>query len=475
MKKIFILALLIGIVFRFYLQFLCPAFNVDEISLGNNIKNLNFLELLYPLSYGQSCPPLYLWIQKMIILISPFDLWISFKILSFTSSCLILLYFFKFAQKYNFSKDFILIFLILIFNPYIVYNSLTLKQYSIDLLGVIILVYSYDNKFFKKNIYIFFLIWSLISNIGLFSCVGYLAFLFFKIDKVKTVKNLKKFIISNLKTFLSIVPYTIYFLWFMQQDGALELKSYMKHYWSGSFLTFDSSILKFLVTLMHGFWVFFFSMNEIVGLSIFLISVISFFFYLLKKKQEVLYYSNEIYLLLFIFLVHLVLNVFQLYPLSDRLYLYLSLLFFILFLSAIKKIFQNSYFKKYSFLIISFFSLSILFSYKDYILFKENDIVSLNNKLELVDANIPIYFTNKSIKCINDFNDFTEDKFKSRREIVEIKKKEKLFFYVTRVSNKFKPHTKSNEENEITLLQQKYDLNLYSEVKGYNIYKVKMK
>ena len=99
MKKTYLLLLICGIVLRFTTQFIYPIFNVDEISLGNNIKHSSFIELLYPLKYGQSSPPLFLWLQKTIISISPFSFWINIKILSFVSSILGISLFYVFIKK----------------------------------------------------------------------------------------------------------------------------------------------------------------------------------------------------------------------------------------------------------------------------------------------------------------------------------------------------------------------------------------
>ncbi len=62
MKKLLFVLLLVGVVLRVVFHFIQPAFNIDEIDLGNNIKELSFVELLYPLKSFQSAPPLYLWI-----------------------------------------------------------------------------------------------------------------------------------------------------------------------------------------------------------------------------------------------------------------------------------------------------------------------------------------------------------------------------------------------------------------------------
>lgn len=471
MKFHFILLLIIGIILRFFLQFIFPAFNVDEIALGNNIKNANFIELLYPLQHGQSSPPLYLWLQKAIISISPFKFWISVKLLSFTSSVVTIFYFFKFAKKNGFRKEIFVIFTILIFNPYIIYNSLTLKQYTIDLLGVMLLVYYYEYRWFKKNNYIFFIIWTLISNIGLFSCVGYLLFLFFRNNKPFGISSIISFFKSNFKTILSPVPYLIYFIWFMKQDGASELKDYMTHYWVGAFLPLNSSIFKFILQLTHGFWVFFFSMNEYLGLFLFLVSII-FLFHLLKMKLKLSYYFNEITLLSCIFFIHLILNIFQQYPLSDRLYLYLSLLFLFLLASSLKKIFEISLFKTNSIVFTYIISIALIFSYKDYIFFKENDVVSLNEKLCLIDDSQHIFYTENAFKTVNDFNNFTDNNFKLKRELKVFKKKLPPYYLITRIPNKMKPGHKSKEENEISSLTLNNDVNLFYALKGYNIYKV---
>ena len=300
MRNLFLGLAIIGICFRFYLQFFYPAFNVDEIALGNNIKNSSFLELLYPLKLNQSAPPLYLWMQKITISISFFDFWLSIKFLSFVASSLTVFFFFKFTQKHNFAKEFVLVFLILIFNPYIVYNSLTLKQYTFDALGVVLLLYYFNSTNFKKYDYLFFLVWSLISNVGLFGCAGYLLYLFFR---DYGFQNLVLFLKEKYKVFLSVLPYLLYFIWFMQQPRAAELKHYMTLYWRDSFMPFDLSIFNYLLMLFHGFWVFFFSMNEFIGIILFCVSIIG-FLYLFKMKDRNSFYFQEIMLLFSVFLIH---------------------------------------------------------------------------------------------------------------------------------------------------------------------------
>ena len=174
MKKVYLVLLLAGIVLRIFSHFIVPNFNVDEISLGNSIKYSNYIDLLYPLTSLQSAPPLYLLIQKFIISVLPFSFWMNIKILSFISSILGVLFFYFIIKKYQFKSIFLLLFIIILFNPFIVYNSLTVKQYTIDLTGIILLIYLFKSNWFLRYGWIYFIVWCLISNIGLFACAGYL-------------------------------------------------------------------------------------------------------------------------------------------------------------------------------------------------------------------------------------------------------------------------------------------------------------
>lgn len=469
MRSLFILIMIVGVILRFYLQFIIPSFNVDEVALGVNIKDSSFVELLYPLKNNQSAPPLFLWLQKFVISISNFDFWISIKIISFIASSLTILFFFKYIVKNKYSIEFLLVYLILVFNPYILYNSLTLKQYTFDALGTVLLLYYYKTKKFKNYGFIFFLLWSLISNIGLFSCVGYLLYVFF--EKYGFTK-IKLYIVDNYKFIVSLIPYVIYFIWFMNQPSAVELKTYMTIYWRHSFIPLNENVFNFLLMLLHGFWVFFYSMNELIGFLLFLIATIGFLF-VLKKIDKKHFFFDEVSLLLAVFTVHLIFNLLNLYPLSDRLFLYLSILFLFLLLASLKLIFKIEIVEKYSKFISFFLCFLVIFSYREYILFKENDVVSLNKTLDKVVTADIIYLTNKSYETVNDFNNFTDNNFKSVKEIKEYKDQRlSSFILVSRVPNKLKPGRKANEEIEVLNLKKSMNVNLLFEIKGYNVYKV---
>lgn len=457
-----------GIVLRIFLQFFYPTFNVDEISLGNNIKYSNYIELLYPLKFGQSSPPLFLWIQKLIILISPLSFWINIKILSLISSITGLIFFYLFIKKYKYKITFLLPFIVLLYNPFIVNNSLTVKQYTIDLTGIILLIYLFKSKWFIRYNWIFFIVWSLMSNIGLFACIGYLIYLLITQNNFYKFESIIKYIKNNILTLLAPLPYLIYFIWYMNQNGALETKSFMVNYWSDSFIPLNGNIFKYIMYTTHGLWIYLLNAFEIWG--VFLMLLMTPFFIYFKKKE--ILFKQEILLLLSILTVHLVLNIFHLYPFSDRLYLYLSPLFLLVLGSSISLISEIKKIKKHFSTLIIITSVITLFLYALYTPYSDNDLVALYANLDKLKEKT-VYVSEKSMNCIRDFDEFTDNKFKTDYTLVLIDSKlEKSKFLISRVSKKIKMNVTSPEENSIEKLIHLKKIKKIKSVNGYNIYEI---
>ena len=466
MKKVFLLLLIIGIVLRFVVQFLFPSFNVDEISLGNDIKHSGFTELLHPFKSFQSAPPLYLWLQKLIITFSPLSFWINIKILSFFSSVAGIVLFYLFIKKNNFNIIFLIMFVILLFNPFNLYNSLTVKQYTFDLTGILFLLLYFRTNFFEKHNWIFFIIWCMISNIGLFACSGFLIYEFFKQTKPIYIKTTLIFIKKNSLTFFAPLPYVLYFIWYMKQDGAQETREFMVHYWYKSFIPLNSDILKFTIYNLHGLWVNFFSIVEVWGVFLMLLMVPAIYF---LKKRAVLF-SQEITLLLYIVIIHLILNVLHMYPFADRLYLYILPLMLLWLGSSINSIFQTENIKKILSPFVIFISVITFCLYCLYLPYKENDVVALNYRLNILD-NREIYATEKAKKCISTFNDFTDNKFFISKKIILLDSTlKKSNYIISRVHKKIKINTTSPEENIIQKLLLEKKIIMIDKVSGYNIY-----
>lgn len=468
MKKIYLLLLFSGIILRFILQFIYPTFNVDEISLGNNIKYSNFIELLYPLKYGQSSPPLYLWLQKTIITILPLNFWINIKILSFISSILGIILFYLLIQKNDYKISFLLLFTIFLFNPFNIGNSLTVKQYTFDLTGIIFMLVYFKSRWFNRYNWVFFIVWSLMSNIGLFACAGYLIYDFRNQKTGMKFKDIIVYIKKNTLTFFAPLPYVFYFIWFMKQKGATELREYMVNYWSGSFIPINGNIFKYLLYTIHGLWIFIFNAFEVWGMLLMLLMIP---FFLFVKRDKILF-KQEIALLFYVLLVHLSLNIFHLYPFSDRLYLYLSPLFILVLGSSISTISNIQIIKKYFSTLNISISIITLFLYSLYTPCNDNDVLELYTKLNNLQVKT-IYLTDKSMSCVESFNEFTDNKFTSKKIFSLIDSKfEKSKYLVSRVGKKIKMNVTSTEESIIENLIQLKKIKKIDNVNGYNIYEI---
>ena len=470
MKKTYIGLAIFGILLRFYIQFISPYFNVDEISLGLNIKESSFLQLLSPMGRGQSAPPLFLFLEKAIVMFSPLSFWINIKLLSFFSSIMVVFLVYKLIEKYNFSDELLVAFVIVLFNPFFVSNTLTVKQYSFDLLGILFLIYYYKFDWFKRFNFVFFIVWSLLSNIAIFSCVGFVLYLYFKETRKVNLSFLVVFLKKNVLTILSPLPYILYFIWFMKQEGATELRTYMIIYWHANFIPFNSSLLNFTFSLLHSFWVFFFSMNEILGISLFILSLISIFY--LKKFKK---YRSEIIIIGATIFIHIILNILHLYPISDRLFMYMGLFFLLLMSCTINTLLKIKIFNRFSKLIVILLSSLIFISYLNYFLYKENDVITLNKHLDNLHTTDKVYATNKSFQAVNEFNNFTNHKFKSKHILLSYVDRDlnvNNFYLITRLHNKLKPNSTSVEELIISDMKRNHQVNKLYMLQGYNVYKI---
>jgi hypothetical protein len=469
LRKMALLLLIAGIIVRFIQQFIVPVFNVDEITLGNDIKHTAFGELLYPFASFQSAPPLFLLLQKAMIEFLPFPFYINIKLLSFIFSVSGLVLFYLLIRQNKFSPVYILLFTILLFNPFIITNSLTVKQYTIDLTGTLFLILNFNKVWFKKYNAVFFLVWTLMSNIGLFGVAAYLMFHFFKNNRFYAPAVILVFLRKNILTIISLIPYLLFFAWFAQQEHFAGMRQYMTHYWSDTFIPLDSGIFKYLLYTLHGIWILLFNAYEVWGITLF-VTAISWFFY--SKKKEMLFY-NEIILLLYMMGVHLTLNIFHMYPFSDRLYLYLSTVFILLLGSSLDNILQRKVTERYSLKIIAFASITTAVLYCFYAPFTDNDVNGLSACLKKDNATDRTYATAKAIQSIESTYDFSDGAFKSDIRFLEPDDSLQAADYiVSRVGRKIKRYVTSPEEDEIADLLAQHKIRKVDAVNGYNIYEI---
>lgn len=335
--------------------------------------------------------------------------------------------------------------------------------------GIILMIYLFKSNWFLRYGWVYFIIWCLISNVALFACSGYLIYTFFNQKSYVNYKSIIVYIKKNILTLLAPFPYLIYFFWYLNQDGATEQKSYMVNYWTDSFIPLNGGVFKYIVYTIHGLWIYLLNAFEIWGILLMLLMV-PFFVYI--KKKELLF-KQEIFLLFSILMVHLILNIFHLYPFSDRLYLYLALLFVLILGSSISVLFEIKKIKKYFSKFIVTISIITLFLYSLYTPYSDNDVAKLYSNLNELGTK-KVYVTEKSMGCIQSFNGFTDNEFNQGYtfEIID-SKLEKSKYIISRVSKKIKLKVTSPEEESIqNLINQNLIIKINS-VNGYNIFQIR--
>jgi hypothetical protein len=478
-----------GILLRFYSQFIHWAFNSDEVAIGTNIIKKSFIELLYPLDSFQSAPPLFLWSEKLFSFLGPN--YISLKIISFVCSVASLLLFNRLVKRHYTQVIHLFLLVIFAYNPFVMYNSLTLKQYTLDLaMGLIAVNYFLDQKSQFKN-YLFFAVWCIISNTGLFFCVGFIAWNLYKMFaelKTDTLSNLtKKYIAITLPYFAAPLLYIVYFIWFMRQPGAKELKAFMVNYWHPSFPPLNSGIFLWTANQIKDLYIFFFTSYGIIGIPLLLIFFIGFFSSILKIKRK----HNELMtkcigVYLFSIITHILLSILHLYPFSSRLYVYIAPFIYFVFAEGLIVIFnyieKAGYFAKLPLTKYVPYAFMVLLTglYATYFSYNENDVLSLMNKLSQVEHS-EVAMTGKAMPGIINWINFTEYKTKEfNEEFSKIKlfnpndsvQNKKIDYIISRQHHKFGHFQKNaNPEKEITALLNSNRIEKKYLVNGYTVYK----
>lgn len=476
-----LIIIILGTIVRFHHQFIEWSFNGDEVNLGLDILNHDIRTLFNPFKSSQSAPPLFLLLEKIVSQIA--KPYISLKIISFLASCASIFLFYR-ILKLSFGKiTQIILIAFFCFNPFIISNSLTLKQYSIDLMmGLLAVNYFFDrrNNYLK---FLFFVVFCLVSNIGLFFSASFSIFIivrsvyYNKKGGLPTLKKLKPII----PYVLSPIPYLIFFVWFINRPGALNLKNYMVHYWSGSFMPLDLSIFRWLALQGKVMYLFFFSTYWIIGLPMLILFLFSMYVVFQKKRQI---FEKNIYGIILIYMItviiHLLVSALEMYPFSDRLFLYLSPGIYLIIGIGIEQI--NSQFQRgIRYRIIQFISLFIticaIVFYFTYLPKKTNDIYGLIKFVE--STNMVFAFTPKAKQNTLKWLEFTKYQDKDSPKFLTAKEKDYENYSTYQLlisvqSEKFGHTTKfSPPEPEIILLLKQNKINLYKRINGYSIYRFK--
>ncbi len=319
MKKVAWFIIIFAIAIRIYIFSFDKSLWLDEAALALNILDRNFLELFTPLIYAQSAPPLFLILVKLSTLFfGNFEYVLRFIPFMMSLGSVIAFYY---LLEYLFKNNNKVIMAVTLFlfsiNFPLLYYTAELKQYSSDVLFVI-LAFLFYFKYFKdltpkKEIVFGFL--SIIFPLFSFGSI----FAFCSLAILSFAKKLKKdkgscgsFIFPMIFTLGLIIEY---FLFFKNLNPTMNIYKY----WVPYFINFD--ILKGVKIFIYIFQYYFYSFyTALCAIVLFVLGSI----YLFKNKRDIFY---SFMLMIFGAFLASFLNI---YPLYERLSLFLYPVFLII-------------------------------------------------------------------------------------------------------------------------------------------------
>lgn len=303
---VFIILLAIFLRFKSFLA-IRPLWH-DECSLALSIIYKNYFDYFAPLLHSQSAPPLFMVLSKFftkIFGISEFSL----RLLPFTCSILSVFAFYSFSKLFLKNKIIILISnLLFALNFYVIYYSQEFKQYSTDVFLSIILFILTSKIDLKKISYKKILLYSFLFSIfPLFSIPSvFILFAYFLYVLIK-IRDYKKISLLLFIPLLTLICYM--FLVLLPQK---EILSYFD-VWNNGYL--DLNFSHFIIFFKNNFLYFFYPNKFILFQIILLCLGIYFIFKNIFKK--------EYFLLFNLFLFIIIASLLHIYPVYQRLALYL--------------------------------------------------------------------------------------------------------------------------------------------------------
>lgn len=340
--------ILIGVILRLYLYFLNRSFWLDECNLANNL-DLPFKSLAYNLDFNQSAPFLFLVFSKVMFLFFNSYSELALRFLPLIASILGL-FLFYFILKDVIKNKIILTILnfLFIFNEKLIYYSQEFKQYGFDVFIVLGLIYLFSKikieELSKKRLVLLSIFLVFLPFLSLASCFvlgGYF------------ILSLKKDFKKALFCFFpSILIFGFYFIKILLplKEKMIENYSYL---WSDGFLGINL-IQNLEIYKQTSSFYFMQDKFFLFGLILFFIGI----FILIKQKTKI---TN---LIVLTFLMSVLTSFLHIYPIKERVSLYLIPLLLIIY-GAFSNLDLNKHKKLFTFCLVLFltFFLNYNFSY----------------------------------------------------------------------------------------------------------------
>lgn len=295
-----------------------PFWN-DESALALNIIRRSFVQLFDVLDYEQVSPSLYVVFAKFFgLFIKKYEF--AYRLPALICSILSLPVFFVFCKKFL-EKKISIVFALMLFvlNYQLIYYGQELKQYSADVLVYLLILLSYfyiNVKETKK--------WLL----GLIGCVFALSIWFsytalfgiLTIGVVMVVKNYRQW----KKLLFLFLPFccSAALFWIFRHE--LSASTYLHLFWQDGFIAKNFS--NFFQVISNNLHFYFLNLNHKLFIYILLLGG---FVSVLKNIKE-----QKYFILIVPFVLALLLSYFNIYPLSDRVSIYLSSLWFVVMAKA---------------------------------------------------------------------------------------------------------------------------------------------
>lgn len=350
-----IITFILGIILRSYSFAIFRPLWRDECSLALSIYFGNFLDLWGVLYHTQSAPPIFMTICKLFNTINPEFPEYSLRIFPFLSG-IISIFLFYFLVKKIFKSKLAIIISIFAFavNLQLIYYSHEFKQYSTDVL-VILGCILYLSKIRLSNLTtkqvwlnaFFLALLPLLSLPAVFITASWILLCFFKKD------NIKSLIITLIP--ISVIN-ILYYLFILKPSRKTMLENF-SFLWEKWFLSFNFDSIHNLINSNLSFY--FQQCNYIV---IPLILVLIGLVFIIKRKLEI---DKLILLTLALAIIASFLSI---YPIQERVSLYL--LPFIIILTVMPLNFSKQIYLKIIYIIMF---CCILFGKNNYDTFNQNN------------------------------------------------------------------------------------------------------
>lgn len=329
---IIIIILSIGAILRLKAYFAGYTLWLDECSLSLSIINRGIFGYFTPLEHTQSAPSLFMMLTKLITNIFGINEF-SLRLIPNISAIFTLSAFYLFAKKILEKKYSVVIALVLFsLNYQTVYYSVEFKQYSSDILICLIAFLFFERFNIKTNS---------LKRIFLAGLCGFLGFLFcipsifitggYLLCNLKNLKgNIKNFL-AFLSPFIAFMPvYYIYSLY----PSRLEMVKHYGNLWQSGFITLNP--LSILVILKENIQFFFNQNNFTLFATILLLTGFYIILKQIKKQKDMKGRVNSAYLLLISSLICIIIaSFFEIYPLKQRVALYILPIFLVLIIKPI--------------------------------------------------------------------------------------------------------------------------------------------